>query len=153
MAKYKCEVCGKPSLEQYCWKHKPKKALQSQLKSQNKEERTAMFSLFFEIWDNQELFDTATDLEVPDHYRGLRYVRCYETGKRLKREHFRLLTTCYHHVLEKKSYPQYKLSRENIVILHPDVHLQVHQDIDKTPKVKALREKLLQKHLNEEEIK
>lgn len=139
MAKYKCEVCGSPSLEPLCWKHRAKKTIQKSAIS-TKEEVAEMLNLFLTLWDEQEI-------EINEGERG---VFCRESGRFLKREKFRLLTTCYHHVLEKKSYPQYKLLKENIVILHPDMHQLAHQDINKTPRVKALREKLMSKHLNNE---
>lgn len=67
---------------------------------------------------------------------------CYETGVKLK---YPPLTTYFHHVLEKSDhkYKKFAYKEWNIVLLHPDVHTQVHIDIDKTPKVKALREQLL----------
>lgn len=137
MAKYNCEVCGKPSVEPRCWKHKSKKSIKKSFPISSKEEKTEMFNLFFTLWDEKEW-------EVEEE----RFVYCFETGRKLPREKFRLLTTCYHHVLEKGIFPQYSLLKENIVILHPDIHQLVHQNIEKTPKVKALREELYQKHLN-----
>ena len=63
---------------------------------------------------------------------------CYETGQYLGREP---LTTMFHHILEKSKYPEYKFCKWNIVLLRPEVHEQVHLNIDKTPKVKALKKK------------
>lgn len=84
-----------------------------------------MWEFFKEIWD-----------ETPYNRR-----KCYETGVRLKGPP---LSTYFHHVLEKEDnkYPEYAYCKWNIVLLHPDVHAQVHLNIDKTPKVKALREAL-----------
>lgn len=67
---------------------------------------------------------------------------CYETGKSIPKP----LIQNFHHVLEKAQYPQYRHSRWNIVIVTDDTHNQVHSNIDKTPKIKALRENLLLLH-------
>lgn len=91
-----------------------------------------MHSLFLEIWDERE------DLE------GACY--CFETGRRLDGRIYRSNTCCYDHVLEKSKYPQYALDPKNIIILHPDVHQQKGLDIDKVPKVREYREKLLSLH-------
>lgn len=58
------------------------------------------------------------------------------------------LRSMFHHILPKSKYPQYRYSQWNIIILHPDVHATVEQDLDKVPKVKMMYEKLLKKHLN-----
>ena len=89
-------------------------------------EKEKMFLFFIEIWE-----------DTPQSMR-----KCYETGRWLGNEP---LSTFFHHVLEKQTYPEFCLERWNIVLLHPDVHNQVHSNIDKTPKVKALKEELLEK--------
>jgi 5-methylcytosine-specific restriction endonuclease McrA len=56
------------------------------------------------------------------------------------------LTLFFHHLLEKRNYPQFRHTPENIMILAPDCHQQVEVDIDKRPAVKRRRaevEKLL----------
>lgn len=64
---------------------------------------------------------------------------CFETGEYLGEEP---LMTMFHHVLEKSKYPEYRHDKWNIVLLKPEVHNQVHSNIDKTPKVKELTERL-----------
>jgi hypothetical protein len=91
---------------------------------EEKWEKEKMFHFFMDIWD-----------KTPKNER-----KCYETGKWLGNEP---LSTFFHHILEKEKYPEYCLCEWNIVLLHPDVHNQVHSNIDKTPKVKALREEIL----------
>lgn len=49
------------------------------------------------------------------------------------------LTIFFHHLLEKRNYPQLRHVPENIMILCPDCHAQAEADIDKTPKVKVRR--------------
>lgn len=71
---------------------------------------------------------------------------CYETGEKLLGDYLIDNSCCYHHILPKEKYPEYKYSKENVVILEPSVHTQVHTDMDKTPKVKELTYLLKQKH-------
>lgn len=64
---------------------------------------------------------------------------CSECQKKLGKEP---LTLFFHHLLEKRNYPEFRYTPENIAILCPDCHTQAETDIDKTPKTKARREKL-----------
>lgn len=68
---------------------------------------------------------------------------CEVTGKWLGKEP---LSTFFHHVLSKNKFPQYRWCEWNIMLLHPDVHLQAERDLDKVPKVRERTEELLQKH-------
>lgn len=97
----------------------------------NSEVTKQLHSLFREIWD-----------ECEDEY-GICY--CFETGKELSSSN-RMLTTTYHHVLPKNLYKELTLVKENIVILHPDVHELAEKDLDNTPKVKKLQEILIEKY-------
>lgn len=83
-------------------------------------------------------------LEIWEERKGDRY--CYETGKKLYGDPS---STMFHHILEKSKYPQFKFEKWNIVLLTPEVHEQVHLNIDKTPRVKALKEYLLNQLDNE----
>lgn len=98
------------------------------------ESKLRMRLLFLEIWDERQ------DEE------GNCY--CFETGKKMKREIFRELSSCYDHVLEKNdnAYPQYKFTKKNIIIVLPEVHDQKGKYIDKTPKIKKYRDELLNLH-------
>lgn len=113
------------------------KKISDKQKERNKDkanEAQQMHTLFKEIWDEQE--DEGG------------YCYCFETGRAMHGSTYRNNTSCYDHVLEKgkASYPQYKKVKKNIVILHPSVHMQKGVDIDKCPKLKVYREKLLQLH-------
>lgn len=96
------------------------------------------YKMFLEIWDENKII--SNDRE---------YVTCYETGKRIY-DGLKNSSTIYHHVLHKSKYKEYDLCKWNIVLLTPDVHTQVHSNIDKTPKVKELTNKLMEKHKNDE---
>jgi hypothetical protein len=67
---------------------------------------------------------------------------CYETGEYLGNE---ARTYMFHHVLEKEKHDQYRHEEWNIVLVSWNTHAQVHSNIDKTPKIKALKAQLLLK--------
>lgn len=94
-----------------------------------------------------EIFEERCEIEART---GKKFVRCFETGIRLYEIPFKENTCIYHHCLHKSKYPEYDLCKENLVIITPHIHEQVHLNIDKTPKVKAKTEELLNKHLNNE---
>lgn len=75
--------------------------------------------------------------------------KCYETGKML---HGLPLSVYFHHVLPKEVYPEYKYCEWNIVLLSWQMHDQAEINIDKVPKVKALRDELIRKHKDGELI-
>lgn len=101
---------------------------------QKSNETKEMHNLFREIWDERE------------DETGFCY--CFETGIPMHGSTYRGNTCCYDHVLEKgeNSYPEYKMVKRNIVIIHPDVHTLKTHNIDKCPKIKAYRELLLSLH-------
>lgn len=104
-------------------------------RNKNKADETKeMHTLFREIWDERE------DEEG--------YCYCFETGRAMHGSTYRGNTCCYDHVLEKGkgAYPEYAKTKENIIIIHPDVHHQKGRDIDKCPRIKEYREKLLSLH-------
>lgn len=91
-----------------------------------------------------ETFDEAIEknqiLSDQDCYQEIwseREHKCFESGTLLPNVP---MTLYFHHILSKAKYPQYRHSKWNIVILHPDAHSQVEHFIDKCPRVKALTE-------------
>lgn len=99
-----------------------------------KEENIEMKNTFLALWDMQKQL----------HGK----VTCFETGVYLPLS-FRENSCCYHHILKKEIYPEFRNKEWNIVILHPDVHTLTHDDMDKTPKIKKRYEELL-KFINQE---
>ena len=103
-------------------------------RNKGKGERTKkLHDLFREIWDERE------------DERG--YCYCYETNRELPGFTFRSNTCCFHHLLPKSKYPELEFCKENIVILHPDIHSQVEKDIKKCPKVEKLLNRV-KEHFN-----
>jgi len=113
---------------------------------EKKEQSQKRRELFLEIWDEREIEEVRYD----GTKTGKFYCLDFETGIKLYRIPFRENTCCYHHILEKSKYPEYDLCKWNVVIISPFNHDQVHTNIDKTPKIKAKTEELLNKHLNNE---
>ena len=106
-----------------------------QAKNKEKAEQTKRrFEMFLEIWEERKEED-----------RLGYFCRCFETGKKLYEPYYKDSSTIYHHLLLKSKFPEYDLLKENIVILHPSIHTQVHTDIDKTPRVKKATQELLNK--------
>jgi len=59
--------------------------------------------------------------------------RCEITGQPLGSEP---LATMFHHILPKGKYPQFRYCKWNILLVHPDIHCQIEDDIDKVPAAK-----------------
>jgi hypothetical protein len=87
--------------------------------------------LFLEIWDERET-------------NG--YVTCFETGKKLKREIYRMNSACYSHILPKSKYPEYDLVKMNIEIVHPDAHGNYENNCEKAPNQCNRKKELLAMH-------
>lgn len=50
------------------------------------------------------------------------YVRCFECGKKMHEDTWKMLSSCYSHILSKKKYPEMKGDENNVEICHPDCH-------------------------------
>ena len=50
------------------------------------------------------------------------YVKCFECGKKMHQDTYKHLTTCYSHILQKKTYPSEAGNVENVKIVHPNCH-------------------------------
>ena len=107
----KCKVCGKKSESEYCFAHKPRKALpkaRKNLKGYKKETSTdEMRNFFLSIWKKRSHFSEVS-------------------GKFLGKEP---LTIFFHHILPKEKYPDAQFDEENIILLTWEEHDQVEMDI------------------------
>ena len=107
----KCKVCGKNSESEYCFAHKPRKALpkaRKNLKGYKKETSTdEMRNFFLSIWKKRSHFSEVS-------------------GKFLGKEP---LTIFFHHILPKEKYPDAQFDEENIILLTWEEHDQVESDI------------------------
>lgn len=143
--KKKCINCEK---ESYIWSKNlckicftrlnPPKKIKYKSSKQNlkdivKKKRTKdLHTWFLLIWDKRREKDEL----------GY-FIRCFETGQKLYEHYYKFNTCCYHHLFEKSTYPEYEFNEKNLVIIHPDIHTLTHNDIDKTPRLKNLKESLI----------
>lgn len=123
----KCPVCGKNCVDpKGCFLHKSKKPLKNSNKLNKTKklvDNTKMFEFFLSLWDKRA--DSNGDCI------------CFETGEKMSRSLYRDNTMCYHHLLFKSRYPEYKFAENNVVIILPKIHMLTHGNIDLTPKIKA----------------
>ena len=141
MIQKKKKTCKNCKTEQFIWKaglckscssilNPPKKisykSAKQKIKDVEKRERTKkLHEWFLELFDKHCLQDGFG-----------KYVICFETGKKLYEQYYKFNTSIYHHVLEKSKFREFEFEEWNIIFLSPEVHDQVHADINKTPKVK-----------------
>lgn len=125
----KCKTCGKNSDGEYCFRHKPRKKLSSDVtkKLDKKVEQISEMRAFFDkIWKKKLHYS-----EVSMDYLGKEP-----------------LTVFFHHILPKEKYPQAMFDEENIVLLTLDEHTNVENDMYRYEIVNKMREKLLKKYEN-----
>lgn len=104
-----------------------KKSIEAIAKDIVNNEKTKEQMFFFEdIWN-----------KLPSYKR-----LCYETNAWLGKEP---LSTMFHHVLPKELYPQFRLSRWNIILVLPSVHNEYENYPENCPKIYALYLSFLEK--------
>jgi hypothetical protein len=130
----KCKTCGKNSESEYCFQHKPRKAL-AKTKMLTKINKTVknvdnnrnisdMNAFFLQIWIKRKHYS-----EVSGDYLG---------GEPL--------TIFFHHILPKEKYPEARLDEENIILLTFDEHNNVENDMYKYEEVNKRRNYLKVKY-------
>lgn len=131
MGRNKCKQCGKNCEKEYCFIHKPNKAMIQQVgirraskTLQNVERVNQMMSLFSNIWDKRP-----HKSEVSGEYLGKE-----------------ILNIFFHHILPKSKYPQAALDEENIILLTLEEHDNVEIDIYRYEEINKRRELLLIKY-------
>ena len=106
----KCKTCGKNAESDYCFQHKPRKALAKKSsflhKKLDKSEEvirniSEMRDFFLQIWRKSNIHT------------------CENCGKWLGKEP---LSYMFDHVLEKSKYPELKYEEENIMLLCLECH-------------------------------
>ena len=125
-----CKSCGKKCDGEYCFQHKPKKALASNKGFKNVKKEPAirqiseMQEFFLQIWKKRQ------------HKSEV-------SGESLGSE---ALSTYFHHILPKSKYPAAALDEENIILLTLNEHDQVESDMYRYEEVNNRRIKLLEKY-------
>lgn len=125
--KAQCKTCGKNCEGEYCFRHKPRKKLSSNLdKKLDKKvsQISEMQEFFLKIWKKRLHYS-----QVSMNYLGKEP-----------------LTIFFHHILPKEKYPQAMYDEENIVLLTLEEHDNVERDMYKYDVINKMRENLLKKY-------
>lgn len=93
-----------------------------------KELRKKDIEFYLELWENSNK-------------------KCQVSGKFLGKDP---LTTFFHHILPKSRFPQYRWCKWNILIVDPEIHMQIELDLDRVPKARQFYDDLLRLHENGE---
>ena len=133
----KCLRCGKNCEKEYCFKCKPAKALSSHTKLKKSfcpkivaKSTTSdtydgkMRQFFLDIWKKKRHYS-----EISNTYLG-----------------DEPLSTFFHHILYKESYPELMYEEDNIILLLPDEHANSHTDKFRYEEINKRRELLLTKY-------
>lgn len=126
--KSKCKTCGNSCEGEYCFKHKPRKAL-PKVRALNRapihrKSAENMQEFFLELWKKLPHFSQVS-------------------GKYLGKEP---LSVFFHHVLPKEKYPQVAEDEENIILLTLEEHDQVEMDMYRYDEVNERRNYLKTKY-------
>ncbi len=107
----KCKTCGKNAESEYCFQHKPRKALaktkmlntvnKTVKNVENKRNISDMNEFFLQVWKNRKQHD------------------CENCGKWLGNEP---LSYMFDHLLEKSKYPELKYEEDNIMLVCLECH-------------------------------
>ena len=125
--KAQCKTCGKNCEGEYCFRHKPRKKLSSNLdKKLDKKvsQISEMQEFFLKIWKKRLHYS-----QVSMDYLGKEP-----------------LTIFFHHILPKEKYPEAMYDEENIVLLTLEEHDNVERDMYKYDVINKMRENLLKKY-------
>lgn len=137
--KTQCKTCGKNCDGEYCFQHKPRKAMSKGTKTlklikdtykmcvkRDEEIRqiSEMQQFFLQIWKKRQHLSEISGLPL--------------VGEPL--------SVYFHHILPKEKYPQAALDEENIILLTLNEHDQVESDIYRFEEVNKRREHLKQKY-------
>lgn len=128
----KCKTCGKNAESEYCFQHKPRKALSKSMmnrslsskKGDSERNVIQMREFFLSIWKKRS------------HYSEV-------SGKYLGKEP---MSTYFHHILPKEKYPEACFDEENIILLTLEEHSNVESDMYKYEEVNKRRNHLLTKY-------
>lgn len=122
----KCKTCGKNAESEYCFQHKPRKALKTKMSSfpvkklDKPRNISDMNAFFLQIWTKRKHYS-----EVSGDYLGKEPLTIY-----------------FHHILPKEKFPQAKFDEDNIILLTFDEHNNVENDMYKYEEVNNRRNHL-----------
>ena len=137
--KTQCKTCGKNCDGEYCFQHKPRKAMSKGTrtlklikdtykmcvkKDEEIRQISEMQQFFLQIWKKRQHLSEISGLPL--------------VGEPL--------SVYFHHILPKNKYPEAALDEENIILLTLNEHNQVESDIYRYEEVNKRREYLKQKY-------
>ena len=129
-----CKFCGAKSESEFCFKHKPKKKLANN-RGLKKSARTVKPTVRADKPNKDHLFFKEIWKERP-HKSEI-------SGRHLGKE---ASSAFFHHILPKNKYPEFRLDKENIILLTIDEHANVESDIYKYDKINTIRKYLINKY-------
>jgi len=137
--KAQCKTCGKNCEGDYCFQHKPRKAMSKGdktlklvrstykmcvKKDESIRQTSEMREFFLQIWKKRLHLSEVSGLPL--------------IGEPL--------SVYFHHILPKEKYPEAALDEENIILLTLDEHTNVESDMYRYEEVNNRREHLKQKY-------
>ncbi len=132
----KCKVCGKNAESDYCFQHKPRKALKKAARARD--------HMIFTSRENADMLDKVlTRQYFFTSIWGRRPHKSEISGKYLGKE---AMSTYFHHILPKNKYPGLDLKEDNIILLTPEEHENVENDMYRYPEVNKRRKQLIIKY-------
>ncbi len=126
----KCKTCGANCEKEYCFKHKPRKAIPKHIVYVNQVMKTELgkklqqYGFFLAIWNKRK-----HESEISGTYLGNE-----------------MLSTFFHHILPKNKYEMAEFDEENIILLTWEEHDQVEADMYRYPAINKRREQLKLKY-------
>jgi hypothetical protein len=145
--KSKCKTCGANSDSEYCFRHKPRKALSKLVKNASFDKGAKLKKSSFlhqkldksdeeirKISELQQFFLQIWRKMLPYSEVSMDYLGSEP------------LTVFFHHILPKEKYPEAMFDEENIILLTLEEHDAVEKDMYKYEEVNLRREKLKSKY-------
>lgn len=139
-----CKSCAyklKPpkSIKKVSEKQKFKLKLKSQLLEEDKE-------FYIRVWYKRfgRVHGTAEKYGVDIDNTQL-VPKCESCGKRL---YFQPNLVNFHHVLEKRNFPEYRHDEDNIAVVCPECHSSYETNPDTVPEMKKRRKAVIEKMMN-----
>ena len=127
----KCKICDRNSESDYCFQHKPRKALSKVTKRLSTRQENKKTD---EVLKRQEFFLSIWKKRI--HHSEI-------SGDFLGTEP---LSTFFHHILPKSKYPEGAYDEENIILLTLEEHDNVENDMYKYQIVNEKRSYLMEKY-------
>lgn len=97
---------------------------------------------YSEVWAERFFVENKN---IPNTYTSHVTPKCECCGERLP---FEPNLMYFHHILEKRNYPQYRHFKDNIAIVCPDCHNRYETNPNNVPYLQLKKEILLQNYLN-----